>query len=455
MSKLGNLKKIYQNNRLIHLPLYRITRSKSYYETMTFLHETENWSKKKMDNWVLSQLRSIVDYAVKNDPYYRTIYGMIGLKSGKDIVTYSDFENLPTVSKSTIKEHFSDFISEEFGLKYKEYCTSGTQLPFSFLLDRCYVGREQAYFDYYWKKMGGYSPAKDRCIVLRGGGKNDKHYEMNQIYNYKIFDSDSSSDSSLLLYYDKEIRKFNSRFMQAYPSSLYGLAKNYLLSGLKAPSFDVIFLGSENVLDDQLQTIKKCFNPHRILYHYGHSEETLLGIKYENDNGYGFFPQYGYCELLDNFGKTVSCHEFGELTGTTWSKIMPFIRYRTNDFAVRGDILDTQFPFNAFHVEKIEGRQQEFVIRSDSVRVSIVSICSEHMPVMSQIKEIQFEQFKAGELFLNCVFYDELNKSRISSQIIAAMEKKFEGKVKCHVKEVARVKKTNNGKTIMLIQHVY
>lgn len=292
-------------------------------------------------------------------------------------------------------------------------------------------------------------------MVLRGGGKTDKHYEYNQIYNYKLFDSDYVSDESLLAYYDREFRKFGARFMQAYPSSVYRLAKSYLAAGKEAPSFDAIFLGSENVLQDQLDLIGKCFQPKAIHYNYGHSEEVLLGIKYSDQSGYGFMPQYGYCEVVNPEGRTVGAYGSGELTGTSWSKKMPFIRYRTNDFATLGGVyVDDRFPYHSIHIERIEGRRQEFVVRGDGTQVSIVSICSEHMPVMSKIKEMQFEQHKAGELSINCVFYEGSDKEAISSEIVSAMEKRFEGMVNCHVQEVPKVRKTNNGKTIMLIQHI-
>ena len=297
---------------------------------------------------------------------------------------------------------------------------------------------------------GGYNPSKDRCIILRGGGKNAKHFEYNQIYNYKLFDSDYAGDDSCLKYYDKEIKSFRASYMQAYPSSAFALAKNYIKEGLNPPHFEVIFLGSENVLKSQIELINKVFTPKEILYHYGHSEEALLGIKNINDTGYGFLPIYGYCEILDSNGESVNIHETGELTGTSWSRSMPFIRYRTNDYAIRG-VPNSE---NTFNVETIEGRQQEYVIRRDNIKVSIVSICSEHMPGMSQAKEMQFEQYIPGELIVNCVFYDRSNKEQIKKDIKCDLERKFEDKVNCVVKEVDQINKTNNGKNIMLIQHV-
>lgn len=155
MNSLGKLKQIYQKNSLIHLPVYRLTRSKSYTETLSFLKESERWPKEKMDEWSLNQIQRIVDYAITHVTYYRDVYRSVGLESGHDIVRLSDFEKLPTISKSIIKENFEAFCSDEPELKRRNFCTSGTSMPFSFYLDESYVGREQAYFDYYWSTRGG------------------------------------------------------------------------------------------------------------------------------------------------------------------------------------------------------------------------------------------------------------------------------------------------------------
>lgn len=297
---------------------------------------------------------------------------------------------------------------------------------------------------------GGYSVGKDRCIILRGGGKNPQHYEYNQIYNYKLFDSDYVSDEIILKQYDVQIRDFNAKYMQAYPSSVFSLAKNYKIHGIDAPEFDVIFLGSENVIQSQLDTIKDVFNPKIILYHYGHSEEVLLGIKNADNDGYGFLPQYGYCEVLNDNGRSVKASESGELTGTSWSKCMPFIRYRTNDFAIKGNESDG----NKTCINAIEGRRQEFVVRNDGIKISIVSVCAEHMPSMSHCKEMQFEQFKPGELIINCAFYPGTDVALLKGKIILDMERKFEGKVKCNIKQVDHISRTKNSKNVMLIQHI-
>ena len=155
MNKSGNLKQLYQKNSVIHLPVYNITRSKSYYNTLALIKNSRQWSKEETDKWIINSIKEIVNYAIENVPYYKDLYKTIGLVSGNDIKSFSDFEKLPTVSKEIIKDNYEAFYSSDKSLSRKEFCTSGTSMPFRFFLDKEYVGREQAFFDYYWNTRGG------------------------------------------------------------------------------------------------------------------------------------------------------------------------------------------------------------------------------------------------------------------------------------------------------------
>ena len=76
------------------------------------------------------------------------------------------------------------------------------------------------------------------------------------------------------------------------------------------------------------------------------------------------------------------------------------------------------------------------------------------MPEMAYFKEMQFEQFVAGELVINVVAYDSSDVEKYESVIINVMENKFEKHVKCRVNAVEKIQKTVAGKNIMLIQHL-
>lgn len=58
----------------------------------------------------LEQIAALVDTAFATHPFYHNLYWKAGYRSG-DIVSWSDYEALPTITKNDIIEHFSEFTS--------------------------------------------------------------------------------------------------------------------------------------------------------------------------------------------------------------------------------------------------------------------------------------------------------------------------------------------------------
>lgn len=454
-----NLRDVYLKNSLVHFPLYELTRGKGYGETLRFLREAEGWTKEMLNDWELAKLQDIVQYAIGHVPYYRNLYRNIGLTCGKDIDSFDAFRHLPTITKKDIKDNFDEFISDDPHLQRREFCTSGTSMPFSFFLDDCFNGREQAYFSYYWEKTGnkgGYIVDRDKCVILRGDKISSReHFEYDKLRNSLILDSDYVNNLDVVKKYDSILRKYGGRYILAYPSSLFNLAKSYQDLGYKAPSFGTVYLGSENTYPFQIELIKETFNAESVYYHYGHSEQVLLGLKYDHSDEMGFIPQYGFPEILDNSGHEVQVGEIGELTGTTWSRAMPFIRYRTSDWAKKGSYNDNGYLKNAYSVARIMGREQEYFVREDGELVSLVSVCGAHMPELGLFKEMQFEQSRPGEVIINGVLDErETFTYNAENAIKRAIIEKFEGKASCVVHLVDEVSRGANKKGKMIVQHL-
>lgn len=443
---------MYKKNELINLPLYKLSRSKEFWHTYNFLKETETWNEQQIKEWQLNQLKSIVDYAYSNVPFYKTVYEKIGYEIG-GIKTFDDFEKLPFITKEDIKNHTEDFISKEIdSIPHIWNTTSGsTDKPLKFIIDKELNVKEEAYYYYYWEKYG--YTVGDRRIIIRGHQVADlnkkKFYQFENIRNTVLFDSDFLSDSRYFEIYDKQIKKFKGQVLSGYPSSIFTLAKNYEVNNIKPPQFDLIILASENTYENQSSYIKKCFNAKEVIYQYGHSEKALLAFKYKNNEKLGFSPTYGYMEM------SPSNENYGEIVGTSFSKSMPLIRYKTGDIAQESKYQSDDFMRNYRSVKRIEGRLHEFVFTSDNRKISLVSVAGAHIPELSVAVDMQYEQFKKGELFVNIV---ENTEKKITSEekqlIINALENKFNHKMKVYVKVFEEIERTKRNKKIMLIQHI-
>lgn len=449
---------LYRRNRFITLPLYHITRPPKFDATLKFLNESEQWPKEEMQQWQLRQIIDIVNYAFEHVPYYRALYKSVGFCAG-DIHTIDDFKLLPTIKKDDIKRNPTLFLSDEADKIPKVISHTGgsTNKPMEFWLDADMDPRENAFYEYYWKKYGfGYG---DRFVVLRGnsiprkGGGVPFYYD--RLLNQKIFDSSYVSDPDMTPIYDKEIRAFKPKTVFAYPSILYMLAKNYELQNIQAPTIGNAFVSSESIYAPQAEIIKRVFHINNFLYGYGHSERVLLALKYAQREELGFIPQYGYVELLDrNENNIHNIGISGEITGTSWSKVMPFIRYKTGDYATLSEYQSDDFMHNCISVRRIEGREQEYIVLNDGRKMPLVNIAGAHLPSLSLIGDMQYVQTLPGELIIRAtsIRSGDVISPEIMDNVRNDICRSVRNALNVHVEQVNEIERTQAGKKIMLIQ---
>jgi phenylacetate-CoA ligase len=74
------------------------------------LMEREYWTKGQWQEYQGNQLRSFVKYCYENVPYYREKFDLLGL-SPKDIITFSDLQKIPILTKEIIRENANKLIA--------------------------------------------------------------------------------------------------------------------------------------------------------------------------------------------------------------------------------------------------------------------------------------------------------------------------------------------------------
>ncbi len=94
----------------------RIRYGKVFWDTYNFLQESQWWSREKLEDYQLQQLRKLLHHAYDNVPYYRRIFDERGLKP-KDIQSFDDMKKLPYLTKDIFKQHFSELISKNVKLE--------------------------------------------------------------------------------------------------------------------------------------------------------------------------------------------------------------------------------------------------------------------------------------------------------------------------------------------------
>ena len=447
----SNLKRIKSSSKLrwkglVHADL----RNRYYREWISFLKNSESWSKQQIEEYQLDQLKQVVKNAYENTPGYRKLYGRFGVNP-ETIKDLGDFKKLPLVDKEMIRDNLEDFSLKVRG---REYVATGgsTGMPFGFYRDKAAFGKELASKAYQYYRIGWKEDA--RQLVFRGIPIKRK----NRMQFYPRFNEMRCSSYHLtpeqMELYRKRAFEYRPQFIKCYPSSGYIFAKWLKETGKSfPPTIKAILCASENLYDYQKELMKEVFNA-RVFSHYGHYELAVLAGFCKYEDTYHVLPQYGFAELLDKSGKPVHRPgQLGEIVGTSFINMAtPFIRYRTNDLAVlKGwDCSSCGRPYQVW--EKIEGRLQEFIVTGTGRYISMTSI-NMHDDIFDPIIQFQFYQEKRGWAKFRYISRDGFNKVKVR-EMKQRLMRKLGNDMELEMEEVKNIPPTKRGKHRFLIQNL-
>lgn len=362
------------------------------------------------------------------------------------------------VAKADIKADTDRFLATGVpaSRRLPTFTGGSTAEPMRFHLERDVSRpREYAFMDDFHARLS--FTENDLVLALRGrtvptaerpGGR---LWMMEPIKRQLILSSDHL-DARWMPQYLEVLRGYRPRFIQAFPSALYPLAR--WLADHPEPditrSIRGVMLYSENVYAYQLRLFREVFGA-PVLAHYGHSERVLMAASMPDDERMFVWPQYGHVELLDEEGRSIDRPGVvGELVGTAFDNaVMPFVRYRTGDMAMwsegAGHPALPGYPV----LERIEGRLQEFVVCHDERLVSICTLGAAHFEELAGVDAIQYVQDEPGKVQLQVVSARTLGIDE-AARIARAIEEKTQHGCKAEVVQVAALPRTARGKHVML-----
>jgi len=331
-----------------------------------------------------------------------------------------------------------------------------TGVPLNLYLDRrTSTPYELAYLQHIWKRLG-YN-FLDRCVVLRGDVFEDKkgsdqYWKMNYPINWLIMSSFRLNDQVFPAYLDK-IRKFRPRFIIAYPSVAYILAHYINSNSLPLiESLQGIICSSETLYDWQRKYIQETLKV-KVCAYYGLTEKCCLAAQFVDSDGYEFIPTYGFVELINTSNQwCTQGGETGEVIATGLSSLTaPLIRYQTQDLCVyseKSGRIHDGWPI----VDKITGRNSEFVITSDGSTRTFT--CSHKLiwTVMHKIDAYQFVQKVPGVLQLRLELRETLTEED-QKNLRHAFYDYYPG-FEAELNFTDKIHRTKSGKFQYLIQHL-
>jgi phenylacetate-CoA ligase len=426
---------------------------KNYRKQYKFLKRSQWWTREQHEEYQKQQINKLLTHAYKNVPYYTKVFDEMGIKP-EDIKSFGDIKRLPYLTKDIVRNNLKDLVARNYNPKRLEYVTSGgtTGMPMGFYIDSVLEKAvERAFISSLWDRAGYNTKKINRSIVIRG------NLPKNGVYEYKgrdlILSSFRLTEENIRLYIGL-IEKFNPDFIYAYPSSLHLLSKYILCNNIKLNlhKLKCILCSSENLYDYQRPDIEKAFSV-KVYSHYGHSEQACLAGECEESSYLHIQSEYGYTEIINEYGQDVSCEdEVGEIVATGFNNYaVPFIRYKTGDLVVNSNA-KCKCGRNYKIIKGVEGRKQEFLIDSSG---GLATFTSSHY-VLSNVKEkitsYQYIQGLPGKVMLHIqcnkqIIPEDMNKMRETFNL------RYPG-FELEIEIVDNIERTKNGKFKFLVQNV-
>jgi phenylacetate-CoA ligase len=432
----------------------KLRMGRGYWVMRNFLDTAQHWSPQQIDTWQLSALKQIVSYAYEHTDGYRQLYDEAGVHPD-ELRRTGDIRFFPTVGKPLLQANLKAFTVPAVRA---EYCATGgsSGTPFGFY-QTAYMRRvvEQAFMHTGWAWTGWKLGMKS--AVLRGSfvGTKRRFFSYDRLNRELHLSTYHLVESSARTYLDV-LNAYRCDVVHAYPSQFYmfcdlvgeQVGTSLPMSGAYA------FLGSENVYEWQVARCQEVFPNLRIFSWYGHTEKAILAPWCETSHQYHVWPFYGLGEVLDPDGEPVGIANEGEIVGTSFhNRATPFIRYRTEDRAVRGADRCDHCGRHFALLDTVIGRGHEVVISKAGRYISMTAIAgSIHGEMFDAITQFQFQQVEPGRVTF--LFVPRRNASPNEVELQRDLARILGADVDLVVRSVPAITRTKAGKASYLDQRL-
>ncbi len=435
------------------VPLERLL-GRRFRETREFLAESQWWSREQNEQYQLVKLRETLTLADARSSFYRNHFRRVGFKP-EDLHSLGDLRGLPTITKDDVVANLAEMMTCPADTPGIDYVSTGgsSGAPFEFHAPSSRSAVEYAFLTSGWERTE--YRLGDPMAVVRGRvverSRNGIRHEYDPLLRqhfYSNFHMNAENAGNYL----KHIGTLGSCVLHAYSSSATVLARLAIQNPkLRPGNVKAVLLESEGVFSDQAESIRKGFGVEPFSS-YGHSEKLVLACACESNAQYHVWPTYGYFELLNQAGESVSTPgERGEIVGTGFiNTVVPMIRYRTGDFAIYQADHCSGCGRNHVLISDIEGRgRQACLIGEDESEISMTAF-NMHDDSMRLVREYQFIQDVPGSAKMLVSImgnWSELERKRVEEMV----NRRLQGQVQISVLEVDQLHRTRVGKLIRVM----
>jgi len=178
---------------------------------------------------------------------------------------------------------------------------------------------------------------------------------------------------------------------------------------------------------------------------YGHTEGAVVAITNSGSNQMHLMPQIGITEIVNEKDEVLTePGQRGRIIVTGFNNnVFPFIRYRTDDFAVIGEN-EKESILHYDPIKSVEGRLQDYIISKSNALVPAAPLLFDYNFDWSQVERFQIVQDSPGEIMILICLVNR--KKDVSETIYKRFEEMIGMDFKINVSVVEDIPYTSRGK---------
>lgn len=435
---------------------YSIRYGKRYEEYKLLARSARSWNLEQRDQFLFEKLSSLIKHAYETVPFYKEKYDAAGV-SPEMFVCLDDLQKFPSITREDIKQNRKKMLSTLYDESDRLYTsTSGSSgVPLELYHHKGITrAKERAFLHELFEEFG-YKPGQ-KYAVFRGEiiESDKKPWYFDPIDKALILSSYKLSKETVASYCDIMVKE-KIKVIRGYPFMIFKLVQLMDEAGIKPFDLNCIILESENIYEAHRNKMKEFFGC-PVCHYYGHTERLGFGGNCLQGEQYHMHSAYGYTEVLDSASKTVALGEAGEIVVTGFDNlVMPLIRYRTQDFAIKGALhqeCGSTFPV----LEDVMGREEEFVHLINGETEPFHNLLAGiHGGTWGLAYKVQCIQKQQGEILINIVPEQGVEADLATTTFVQEIQSRVsEDKLKVTAATVDSIAATKSGKTKLFLQQI-
>lgn len=385
---------------------------------LKFLEKAQFLSQQELNNCQDKSLRSLIQIACDEVPFYRDVMLQRGMLPS-EILSTGDLSKLPVVTKNMLSDAYPEGVTRKTGQKTYESRTSGsTGKNFVVLEDAETAGWYRASFMLALEWSGwqiGEPHLQTGMTLTRSFDRRlkDKLLGCHYVSAYQL--DDAHLDTILHTIEDKQLQ-----YAWGYPGSIYHLAKRAKEVGWNRPLKAVSTWG-DSLYPAYRALIEQVFQC-QVFDTYGCAEGFQVAAQCEYGN-YHIHALDVIVEYLDDDDQPVPEGEVGNLVITRLhSGPMPLIRYKVGDLGISAASKACPCGRELPLLDSIQGRNADMVTTPSGNRL-IVHYFTGILEHFMEIDAFQVEQDRPDHIIVRIVPNTEI-VSTIKQKIIQALKEK-------------------------------